>query len=229
MARDIVVLVHGFFRGPRDMHRLARHLSAAGYEIVAPRLPTTFGTLADCSERLAVAVDALPREPGRTLHFVSHSMGGLVIRHYLAQHVVPGLGRCVFIAPPNAGSALADLWRRWRLLSPVRIVRGLDCLCTDAPAIPVPAGGAAPEIGIIAGNRNNLLFGKLCLPAESDGRVTVAAARCEGLTDFLTVPLGHRQIHHDADIARQVEHFLRTGRFDSGRSSQNSAAGQRFV
>jgi pimeloyl-ACP methyl ester carboxylesterase len=211
---ETVVLVHGYFKGPRDMRYLAGELAGAGYAVVIPKLPTTFGTLAACATRLSTALDALPLRADRQLHLVGHSMGGLIIRRCLAQRAVPGLGRCVLIATPNHGTALADLWRERRLIPRRWIPPSIECLRTDAEAIGPPRNRPLPEVGVIAGSHNNLLLGRLLLPSASDGRVPVESTRYPAPAASLVLPFGHRDIHFRRETAQQVTRFLRAGRFD---------------
>lgn len=222
---DTVVLVHGFFRGARDMRPLGNYLERRGYEVIAPGLPTTSRSLSECSARLAAAVDRLlPTANSATdggdadnakVHLVGHSAGGLIIRHYLGQHVVDRLGRCVLIATPNSGTMLAD----WccEVVGSIGLPwpKGIDCLRTNCEPIAAPRNHLPVELGIIAGNRNHLLLGLLLPDDESDGRVPVAATRCPGMTDFVVLPFGHKEIHHRSETACLVDQFLRTGHFAS--------------
>jgi pimeloyl-ACP methyl ester carboxylesterase len=205
----MVVLVHGYFTGASDMVPLRGFLADFGYRVVTAHLPATFGSLEECRDVLAETIDALERDGG-PLHLVGHSFGGLVIRSYLAEHEVTGLGRCVLIGTPNRGSRLADLGRRF-FPPAFHLLKPLDSLTTDAPPIPPPRNIPLPEIGIIAGNQNRLISG-IFLSRESDGRVEVESAKLEGMTDFIVLPFIHTRIHKRRETAVLVDRFLRTGR-----------------
>lgn len=105
--RETVILVHGFFRTDRDMRYLEKGLEQNGYRTLSPELPTTFGTIEACTLRLEAVMEEMAHKGGK-IHFVGHSMGGLIIRHYLARNRVAQLGRVVLIATPNQGSPLAS-------------------------------------------------------------------------------------------------------------------------
>jgi uncharacterized protein (DUF697 family)/pimeloyl-ACP methyl ester carboxylesterase len=220
-AQDSVVLVHGFFRTRADMGYLADYLGARGYRVWLPELSATLGSLERCSEQLADKLKAIDAGDG-AIHFVGHSFGGLIVRHYLSRHRLPGLGRCVLIAAPNRGSGLANkalaLLRPW----PVQPFRSLEDLRVDALALGEPLNEPAPDIGIIAGNRCNLLLGRL-LAGANDGRVAVEATRFAGMKDFAVLPYGHHEIHRNAETAGMTLRFLETGHFrDAGETAANA-------
>lgn len=206
---DIVVLVHGYFKGGRDMHPLRLLLEERGWRVEVADLPATFGTLEQCRAGLERLLDGFGGEG--IIHLVGNSFGGLVIRSYLAANEAPHIGRCVLIGTPNRGARLADLGRRFA--RPLfHILRPLEALVTDAPPIPPPHRNPPPQIGIIAGNRNRLLSG-IFLSRESDGRVEVEETRLDGMADFVVLPFIHTRIHKRPETAAVVDRFLRTGRF----------------
>lgn len=208
-----VVLIHGFNKDESDMFTLKSNLTDLGYHCVSINLPTRFGTLDDCDKVLqSVLSKMLPSmAEQQQIHLVGHSMGGLIIRSYLAKNSFPNLGRCVLIALPNNGSRLADLAHK--LFSPVsKIFKPLSDLKTNGAQIPKPINIPCPEIGVIAGNKSNLLLGILLLN-ENDGRVEVESTKLEGMKDFIVKQYGHTEIHHKYDIAILIDNFLRNGIF----------------
>lgn len=208
MSREIVVLVHGFFKGPKDMNYLARGLGDAGFETFSPDLPATFGSLEDCAHSLRIQLARL--EGIDTIHYVAHSMGGLITRAYLAGSGVRNASRCVFISTPHSGSGLAAVAEKIPLYSfvfkPVQAIlpgsgyqrfkeRGRLCL------------------GIIAGSKNSGVLGKLFLKGPGDGRVEINCAGAEDADEFLVLPFGHKDIHHQYRTLVNVIEFLRCGSF----------------
>jgi triacylglycerol lipase len=160
-------------------------------------------------ERLReLEVDRAPR-----LHFVTHSMGALIVRRYLATRRPANLGRVVMIAPPNRGSAVADHLRRWRLFHWC-IGRNLAVLGTAPDSFwrSLPPR-ADYELGVIAGCRALNPFGRFWLERPHDGTVAVASTLLEGQSDHLLLPANHTGILLRRDTAVQVVAFLRTGRF----------------
>jgi triacylglycerol lipase len=209
--REVVVLVHGLWRSDRAMRPLARRLDAAGYETRALRYDSTgkppAALVADLSAALAECCANAPR-----VHFVTHSLGSILLRAELAEHPLPSLGRVVMLAPPNHGSELAD-WLRGSetlrvLMGPTAIELG-----TDGASLPNRLPAASFEVGVIAGTESWNPIGSHLIPGEDDGTVSVASARLEGMSDFLVLPVSHTMILRSREAADQTLVFLRTGAF----------------
>ena len=207
--RELVVLVHGFGRTARDMRTLQTHLEEAGYDTFAPTLPSWIVRVPGCADMLARRLDRFGDDYSR-VHFVGHSMGGLIIRRMLAERLVPYLGRCVLSGTPNGGTPLAEIVVRrippiaWLFRPYYDLDNGMD--------IAAPVNVPMPEMGAIAGTDDDLLFGTL-IDGESDGRVPVDSVPFDGMSEMITLPYHHEEIHHKHDTARYVIRFLSTGAF----------------
>ncbi len=210
---DVVVLVHGFCRNATDMYTLKNNLKQWDYKVITVNLPTFFSTLKNCADLLANELSVIAGEIGEPhkIHLVGHSFGGLIIRSLLSNHLVSNLGRCVLIGTPNHGTKLADLVKKifWPALE---IFKPLKALLSGGPDIAPPLGAAKPQIGVIAGNRNNLLAG-FFLSKESDGKVEVKSAKLDGMSDFIIVYYNHDELHHTPEVTALVHSFLQTGSF----------------
>lgn len=209
------MLLHGLGRTSFSMKRLAIDLEAAGYRVFNVTYPSRTLPL----EKLATAW--LPAQlphlaPHSRVHFVTHSMGGILVRLWLREcGVPPNLGRVVMLAPPNTGSELTDRLARW---APYRWFTGLNGprLGTAPDALPRalgdwPAQGSA--LGVIAGDRSiNPLLGA-ALPAPNDGKVSVASTHLAGESDHLVLPFSHTWLGWRRATLDHVAAFLRTGAF----------------
>lgn len=230
---DRVVLLHGLNRTPRSMRRLERALAADGYAVLNLRYPARKQGIEALAEHLGRAVMEGRPGPGRRVHFVTHSLGGMVVRRYLQTKPDLNVGRVVMLSPPNGGSELVDLLRRIPVLrkhpGPSRGQLG-----TGPDDLPARLGPVDFEVGVIAGERSlNPLFSWL-IPGRDDGMVSVERTRVAGMADFLVLPRTHTFIMRSEDAIRQTRAFLRHGMFDRradeaigrhGRRIGNAAAG----
>jgi hypothetical protein len=195
------------------MDRLAAALAEGGYHVVNQSYPSRTRPVAELVQVVDDGVVQCRQQSATTIHFVTHSLGGILVRAYFQDRVLPEAGRVVMLAPPNHGSEIADAYAgKWwyRLFTgpagqelgtgPGGVARGLD-------EIPL-------EIGIIAGTRSIDPWFARVLPGPDDGKVSVASTRLAEMRDFMTVPYSHTFIARRAAVARQVLAFLADGRFD---------------
>ena len=189
-------------------------LSDSGFEVVNLSYPS----LSHPIEELAVmAVEEGMRgcnERGmERIHFVTHSLGGILVRQYLSDRDIPGLERVVMLGPPSQGSQVADFVHSFEILHPLE-PEAIEQLGTGEASIPRRLGAARFELGVIAGtaNRRSLLPG---FPDESgDGTVTVAETVVPGVLDVLEMPVSHTCWGWNDVVLRQVVYFLDHGYFD---------------
>ncbi len=207
-----VILVHGLGRTPASMAILGARLENAGFRVVSFGYPST-------SEPMEVLVDRLQAEVARccgdeaeTVHFVTHSMGGVLVRSYLSQRPEAHRGRVVMLSPPSQGSELVDAFADSPLLRSVLGPAGSK-LGTDSASITNQLAPVRFSLGIITGDRSLNPLGSWLIPGADDGKVGVDRAKVEGAADFMVVPATHTFIMNRRDVAEQVVHFLRHGRF----------------
>ncbi len=211
---EIIILVHGFFRGKPDMFPLKELLHKFDYEIFMANLPTTFTSFNGCcsSFELQFNDDSLKLSRYKKIHFVGHSMGGLIVRNFLSRNKLSNIGRCVLIATPNSGSVLAEILSK--LIFPPKIFKPLKYLRPSAPEIAKPLNSDPIDFGVIAGNNNKLLAGKLFMFKKGgDGRVETDSTKFDLMTDFVELPYDHHTIHHQKETALLICNFLKTGKF----------------
>lgn len=198
------------------MKPLARNLEILGYDCILPNLQLTYREIEHASfvvEGILEEMIKFDLHHDEQVHFVGHSTGGLVIRKLISEtKYVHRIGRCVLIATPNKGSKLADI--AGKVKGYVEIYKTLKSLSSEAVEKLHLGNDADIEIAAIAGEKNNLMLGNF-IGATNDGRVEVESVYFPNLKDFIILPYGHKEIHHQVETARWTDVFLRTGKFKS--------------
>lgn len=209
-----VVLLHGLARSSASMLRLERELLVANYGTVRVDYPSRHGDVSELAGRaLRAAMTAVSEiDDEAPVHFVTHSMGGILLRAYLAAEGIDRFGRAVMLAPPNQGSEVVDRLRNVPGFEMLNGPAGLQ-LGTDPGSIPSTLGGVDESVGIIAGSRSINPILSMLMPKPNDGKVTVESAALEGMGDFLTMDVSHPFIMQRPDVIEQVLHFLAHGAF----------------
>ena len=211
--RDVVVLLHGLARTPRSMRKLEKELTKAGYRVENIGYPSTKHPIEELAELLHERLLECCASRGGKLHFVTHSMGGIVLRLYAATRTIPDMGRAVMLSPPNSGSELVDAWKKIPFarkgIGPSRGQLG-----TDPDSVPRTIGPVDFEVGVITGDRSLIPFFSWLIPGPDDGMVAVERARVEGMVDFLVVPHTHTFIMNSGGVIDQTKRFLREGSFE---------------
>ncbi len=217
-----VILLHGLWRTSLSMKALQWYLESAGYATANQSYPSLAYTIEDLAE-MAVA-DGLHDCKSRGyqgFHFVTHSLGGILLRQYLDHKPIPGLQRVVMLGPPNRGSQLADYIQSLDFLAPVAPA-AVAQLGTGAGSLPLRLGAPDFELGVIAGTlrQSTLLPG---FPDEvSDGTVALSETPVDGMKDFLDLPVSHTFMMWNPGVLAQVVFFLEHGEFDRSRESPGS-------
>jgi triacylglycerol lipase len=209
-----VVLLHGLCRTSRSMAKIDRALTQAGYTVCNVNYPSRTAPIEKLANDAIGNAISECRENGATkIDFVTHSMGGILVRSYLARHDVPELGRVVMLAPPNQGSEIVDKLGGLRLFKWINGPAG-DELGTDADSTPNRLGPARFPLGIIAGDRSiNWINSLFLIPGPDDGKVAIKRARLTGMADFKLIHATHSFITYNREAIRLTIEFLQTGRF----------------
>ncbi|WP_223578931.1 alpha/beta fold hydrolase [Kangiella taiwanensis] len=213
MKKEAVILIHGMGRSRRSMKKLERYLRHKGYVTYNRSYPSTVANV----ERSAVhyinsALANISRDEISKIHFVTHSLGGLLVRYYLTHHKIKQVGRIVMLAPPNNGSEVAEryrdhFWYRWMTGAP-----GQQLHKNDNPLLnklrPLEA-----EVGVIAGTRSSDPWFNHVFKGEHDGKVSVNDTKLSEMKDLITVDHGHTFIMNKRKVKRHIVNFLAHGDF----------------
>ncbi len=211
---DSVILLHGLARSDWSMKKLEKALVKRGYLVQNVGYRSTRDSVEKLAEQaIGPALAACPS--GSTVNFVTHSMGGILVRQYLRHHDIDRLGRVVMLGPPNKGSEVVDKLRDFPGFHFYHGDAGLE-LGTGATSLPNKLGQANFDLGVIAGTRSINLFLSRMIPGVNDGKVSVENTRLEGMRDHIEMEVTHTFMMRNKQVIDQVVHYLETGHFKRG-------------
>ncbi|WGR91519.1 alpha/beta fold hydrolase [Bradyrhizobium sp. ISRA443] len=214
---DGVVLLHGISRTARSFRRMELALQAAGFVTLNLDYDSRRKPLDALAEDIHPAVELFAGDLGGSVHFVCHSMGGLLARVYLARHRPLRLGRVVMLGTPNGGSEIADrlknlvAYRAFFGPAGQQLVTRRDA-ATSAMLPPIDYA-----TGIIAGNRSIYPITSIGLPRPHDGRVSIVNTKLDGMADHIVVRASHPWLVRHREAIMQTIAFLQEGKFGANR------------
>ena len=226
--RTLVVLLHGMGRTPHSLAGMRKGLEERGWTVATMTYPSLRRSLEDHAAQLERWLDRL--EGVDEVHFVTHSLGGIVLRATAGGadgrgiHSVPAaaanpgepwrgrlrIGNAVMIAPPSRGATLADRLERHSAFRMVFGATGRALRTGQLEHVPVPAF----RFAIVAGARGDDGGWNPLIPGDDDGVVGVDETVLEGAEDRLVVH-GARAIHtilmNHPEVVAATDRFLRGG------------------
>jgi triacylglycerol lipase len=206
-----VILVHGLRSSSRSFERLQAALLAENFNVAMVDYPSTccpIEMLADSA--LIPAVNRCRDASSRTIHFVGHSMGAILVRYFLQEHEVPELGRVVLLSPPNHGTELID---KLSWFAPFRKFNGPGGMQLGAKADGFVNRLEKPryEFLIIQSRRSINPLASLLIPGKDDGRVSFNSAELEGAAALIWVNSHHHAVMKKDETIRNIVRFLKPG------------------
>lgn len=212
-AAECVVLLHGLGRLSNSMGELEAKLAPAGYSVANIFYPSrshTIDVLAD--DAVGRGLAACREQGAGKIHFVTHSLGGILLRYYLEERAIDELGRVVMLGPPNQGSELVDG------LSPLpgfRFFTGPTgvALGTGEDSIINSLGPVRFDLGVIAGSSNINPIEFLFIDGPSDGIVSIESTKVQGMRAHKVLPVTHTFMMRNNEVIDNAIHYLKTGAF----------------
>lgn len=205
--REAVVFLHGIWMTGMEMAVLRRRVQRCGYNCYQFHYHSVWKTPAENAARLDAWLGALEAD---VVHFVAHSLGGIVLLHLFDEFPMQKPGRVLMLGSPVGGSSLARRLDRSAVTRPLIGRAGERGLLGGAPR-----WKGTRELGVIAGNRGigvgMLLLGHLKPP--HDGTVAVTETHTSDITVHLQVPSSHFGMLFRPEVAHAVCAFLQTGDF----------------
>ena len=212
---ECIVLLHGMGRTKFSMRRVEKHFIEKGYEVFNADYPSTKLEIEELSNGfLSDLVSKLKKQPIKKLHFVTHSLGGIILRHYLQKNSLPDGSRVVMLAPPNKGSEVADFLKN-NFLYKFSTGKAGQRLTTDKDSLPNNLKEIDCDVGIIAGSKSMEPWFSFLIHGLNDGKVSVENTKLLEMKDFISMPFSHTFIMDSKDVILQVEYFIKNGTFKS--------------
>jgi pimeloyl-ACP methyl ester carboxylesterase len=208
-----VVLLHGISRTWRSFRRMQMAASAAGFATLNIDYASRHRPLEALAQDIHPAIEHFAASAEGPVHFVGHSMGGLLTRVYIARHRPLRLGRVVMLGTPNGGSEIADRLKGLigyrAFFGPAGQQLGTRRDATLSAMLPP----ADYPVGIIAGNRSIYPVASALLPKPNDGRVSVENTKIDGMADHIVIGASHPWLPCNRQAIEQSLAFLKGGRF----------------
>lgn len=208
--KEIIVLLHGLGRSNTSMWLLASRLEDVGFHVQRVGYSSLHQSPDEILKDVSLQINQCCRNHTQSVHFVGHSLGGLMVRAYLQDNKVDKLGRVVLLGTPNKGTEVVDHfsdgWLR-NILGPTAKALG-----TDKNSFPNSLEAPYYPVGIIAGELKSTI-NDMVIPGRDDGIVSVEATKIDEMTDFIILETGHSMMRYDSEVADQTIEFIKNGAF----------------
>jgi pimeloyl-ACP methyl ester carboxylesterase len=213
VAGESVVVLHGLARTSDSMSRMVGALEAAGYHVCNVSYPSRKHAIEVlAADFVAPAVRACRPNDTDEVHFVTHSLGGIIVRELAKSQADLNIGRVVMLSPPNHGSEVVDKLGTLSLFTLINGPAGLQ-LATGEEFLPCALGPASFDVGIITGSRTVNPILSFLIPGDDDGKVSIESAKLQGMADFRVIPASHPFIMNNERAIEQTLTFLSEGQF----------------
>jgi triacylglycerol lipase len=212
VADEVVILLHGLIRTSSSMEALEDALFKEAYIVHNIDYPSRNLPIEQLAKDVRKQVEALT-ESDDTIHFVTHSMGGILVRTIQKEAPLENIGRVVMLSPPNQGSELVDSLGDFSLFYWINGPAG-DQLGTDPNGYINSLGPVNFELGVITGDRSINWINSIIIPGKDDGKVSTESAKIDGIQDFKVIHATHPYIMKNDQAVAATLQFLKSGSFE---------------
>jgi len=210
-TQDGVVLLHGISRTALSFRKMQLALQRAGFATLNLDYESRRKALEGLAEDIDPAIQRFADRIDGSVHFVCHSMGGLLARVYIARHRPKHLGRVVMLGTPNSGSEIAERLKNFGVYRAFFGPAGQQLGTRRDAAIEALFPPVDYPVGIIAGDRS--IYPLALLPKPHDGRVSVEKTMIDGMADHIVVGTAHPWLVRNSVAVAQTIAFLQDGAF----------------
>ncbi|MCO5143163.1 MAG: alpha/beta hydrolase [Oligoflexia bacterium] len=202
-----VILLHGLGRSASSMSKIENYMKKQGFVVWNESYPSTEKTIESLALIISNAIQFCEGQNKEKIYFVTHSLGGVLVRQYYQEKADPRVEAVVMLAPPNKGSEVVDEYKKswWfrRFLGKAGMQLG-----TDAKSLPNQLKAISLDIGIIAGTVSSDPWFSYLFTGENDGKVSVESTKLDEMRAFVKMPVGHTFIMDSDEVIDQVYFFM---------------------
>ena len=204
--KEAVILLHGLGRTKNSMNKIEKYFSEE-YDVYNIGYNSLKYPIEVLVEKYLLDIVKELNEKEQKINFVTHSMGGILVRYLFKIYEIKNPGRVVMLAPPNKGSELANKFYKIHGPACAQIMRSRNSFVNRL-------GDINFECGIIAGGRNYYFFlDKYFNGKRNDGIVAVDSTKVAGQKSFIELNKGHTMIMYSEEVIKKIEHFIKNGKF----------------
>ena len=202
-----IIMLHGLGRSANSLWIAEQFFTARDYEVHRLAYPSTKKVLDQLGEQIRSEAQGLC---STTPNFLTHSMGGIILRVIKSTHPDFAVARVVMLGPPNHGSEIVDEWGDWKLFAqlngPAGARLGRDGIVTELPNVEF-------DLGIIAGSRSLNPYYSHLITGSDDGKVSIEATKVARMQDHIVLPVTHTLMMNSGEVLNQALHFFQNGYF----------------
>lgn len=210
---ETVILLHGLARSDASMAKMAKTLQQQGYRVCNIDYPSTQYNIETLAQQFVLpAIKNCTQHSQGKVHFVTHSMGGILVRYLALHQLYPITGQVVMLGPPNHGSEIVNKIGKWKVFYWVNGQAGQQ-LRSSSEALPQQLGKANFKVGVIAGDRSINWINSMMIKGKDDGKVSLESAKLDGMQDYIVLHTTHPMMMNNVQVQQQTLQFLRYGKF----------------